>query len=141
MMTAGFTPDSISTDLHINSMNAGMKDLLNVMSKFLAMGMPLPQVIARATWNPAREIRQDGLGHLSPGAVADITVLRLEQGQFGFLDMYGARLSGTRRLTAEMTLKDGKIAYEVNGLARPDWKTLPPDYKDTGDRKWDDTRR
>jgi dihydroorotase len=138
---AGFVPDSISTDLHIGSMNAGMKDLLNVMSKFLAMGMPLAQVIEKSTWNPAREIKQDGLGHLTPGAVADIAVLRLEKGQFGFIDMFGARLSGTERLTAEMTLKDGKIVYELNGLSRPDWTTLPADYKGTGDPKWDATRR
>jgi dihydroorotase len=127
LMKAGFAPDSISTDLHISSMNAGMKDMLNVMGKFLAMGMPLPDVIARATWNPAREIKQDGLGHLSPGAVADIAVLRLDEGRFGYIDMYGARLAGTQRLVAEMT--------------RPDWTTLPSDYKGTGDPKWDATRR
>ena len=50
----GFLPDSISTDLHIGSMNAGMKDMLNVMSKFLALGLSLEEVIARSTWNPAR---------------------------------------------------------------------------------------
>ena len=122
-------------------MNAGMKDMLNVMGKFLAMGMPLPQVIARATWNPAREIKQDGLGHLTTGAVADIAVLRLEKGQFGYIDMYGAKLTGTQRLVAEMTLKDGKIVWELNGLSRPDWKTLPADYKGTGDPTWDATRR
>ena len=60
-------------------MNAGMKDMLNVMDKFLAMGMSLDDVIARSTWNPAREIKQDGLGHLSVGAVADVAVLRLEK--------------------------------------------------------------
>ncbi|HWJ55234.1 MAG TPA: amidohydrolase/deacetylase family metallohydrolase [Vicinamibacterales bacterium] len=141
MMKAGFPPDSISTDLHIGSMNAGMKDMLNVMDKILAMGVPLPQVIADSTWHPAREIRQDGLGHLSPGAVADIAVLRLEKGRFGFLDMYGARLAGTERLVAEMTLKDGRIVYELNGLSRPDWTTLPADYKNTGDPAWDATRR
>ena len=54
----GFLPDSISTDLHIGSMNAGMKDMLNVMSKFLNIGMPLDDVIGRSTWNPAREIHQ-----------------------------------------------------------------------------------
>jgi len=129
MMRAGFGPDSISTDLHISSMNAGMKDLLNVMSKFLAMGEPLPAVIAQATWHPAREIRQDGLGHLSPGAVADVAVLRLEQGRFGFVDSFGAKLSGTSRLVAEMTIKDGKVVYDLNGLSKPDWTTLPADYK------------
>ena len=65
----GFLPDSISTDLHVGSMNAGMKDMLNVMSKFLVLGMPLDDVVRAATSNPAREIKQDGLGHLSVGAV------------------------------------------------------------------------
>ena len=92
LMKAGFTPDSISTDLHISSMNAGMKDMLNVMGKFLAMGEPLKTVIAQSTWHPAREIKQDALGHLSPGAIADIAVLRLEKGKFGYLDMFGAKL-------------------------------------------------
>jgi len=140
-MKAGFLPDSISTDLHISSMNAGMKDMLNVMDKFLAMGEPLKTVIAQSTWHPAREIKQDALGHLSTGAIADIAVLRLEKGQYGFLDMFGARMAGTQRLVAEMTLKDGKIVYELNGLSRPEWSTLPKDYKTTGAPTWDATRR
>jgi Amidohydrolase family len=73
---AGFLPDSISTDPHTGSMNAGMKDMLNVMSKFLAMGLSVNHVISRATWNPAREIRHEELGRLSVGAPADIAVLR-----------------------------------------------------------------
>jgi dihydroorotase len=141
MVKAGFIPDSISTDLHISSMNAGMKDMLNVMDKCLAMGIPLPQVIAQSTWHPAREIKQEALGHLGTGAIADIAVLRLEKGRYGFLDMFGAKLTGTQRLTAEMTLKDGKIVYELNGLGRPEWTTLPADYKNTGDPTWDATRR
>src|SRR5690349_776988 len=52
----GFLPNSISTDLHIGSMNAGMKDMTNVMSKFVNLGMSLPEVIARSTWQPAKEI-------------------------------------------------------------------------------------
>jgi dihydroorotase len=141
MVKAGFIPDSISTDLHVSSMNAGMKDMLNVMAKCLAMGIPLPQVIAQATWHPAREIKQDALGHLGPGAIADVAVLRLEKGRFGFLDMFGAKLSGTERLTAEMTLKDGRIVYELNGLGRPEWTSLPADYRNTGAPTWDATRR
>jgi dihydroorotase len=134
---AGFLPDSISTDLHITSMNAGMKDILNVMDKFLAMGLSLDDVMLRSTWNPAKEIGREDLGHLSPGAVADIAVLRLEQGSFGFVDMYGARLKGTQKLAAELTLRDGKVLYDLNGITRPDWDTLPKDYNKTGDAKWD----
>jgi dihydroorotase len=133
----GFLPDSISTDLHTGSMNAGMKDMLNVMDKFLAMGLPLDDVIAKSTWNPAREIKQDGLGHLSVGAVADVAVLRVERGRFGYVDMYGARLDGTTRLVCELTLRDGKVVYDLNGTSRPHWKSLPADYRQTGDARWD----
>jgi dihydroorotase len=136
-MKQGFLPDSISTDLHIGSMNAGMKDMLNVMDKFLAMGMPLDDVIVRSTWHPAREIKREEFGHLSVGAPADVTVLKLEQGQFGFVDMYGARLRGTQKLTCELTLRDGKVVYDLDGMTRPDWNTLPKDYRQTGDSRWD----
>jgi dihydroorotase len=132
----GFVPDSISTDLHVGSMNAGMKDMLNVMSKFLALGLTLDDVIARSTWNPAREIKQDGLGHLSVGAGADVVVLRLEDGRFGFVDSFGGRLRASKKLVCEMTLRDGKVVYDLNGLARPDWETLPKDYRTTGDPRW-----
>jgi dihydroorotase len=125
---AGFLPDSISTDLHVASMNAGMKDMLNVMSKLLALGLSLDDVILRSTWNPAREVKQDALGHLSVGATADVAVLRLEHGTFGFLDSYGARLPGTVRLACELTLREGEVVYDLNGIAAPDWKTLPRDY-------------
>jgi dihydroorotase len=133
----GFLPDSISTDLHIGSMNAGMKDMLNVMDKFLAMGMSLEDVVLRSTWNPAREIHHEELGHLSPGAAADIGVFRLEKGSFGFVDMYGARLKGTQKLVCELTVRDGKVVYDLNGITRPDWQTLPRDYRQTGDSRWD----
>jgi dihydroorotase len=118
----GFLPDSISTDLHTASMNAGMKDMLNVMSKFLALGMPLDEVVRRATWNAAREIGQDGLGHLSVGAVADVTVLRVERGSFGFVDSFGVRFDGRERLACELTVKDGKVVYDLNGLAQSQWR-------------------
>lgn len=136
----GFWPDSISTDLHAGDMNTGVKDMLSVMSKFLALGMPLDQLIACSTWNPAREIKQTQLGHLSVGAAADVAVLRLEQGDFGFMDVYGARMRGDRRLSCEMTLRDGRIVYELNGLSRPDWASLPKDYKATGNPRWDGNR-
>jgi dihydroorotase len=132
----GFLPDSISTDLHVGSMNAGMKDMINVMSKFLVLGLPLDDVVRRSTWNPAREIKQEQLGHLSVGAPADVAVLRLETGAFGFVDSFGGRTSGKQRLTCEMTLRDGKVVYDLNGLARPDWETLPKDYRSTGDPRW-----
>jgi dihydroorotase len=139
ILAEGLLPDTISTDLHTGSMNAGMKDMLNVMSKFLAMGLSLDDVILRSTWNAARALKQEHLGHLSVGAPADVAVLTLEKGAFGFLDAYGARLRGTQKLTCEMTLRDGKVVYELNGLSRPDWTTLPKNYRSTGDPRWDAT--
>lgn len=137
LMKAGFAPDSISTDLHIGSMNAGMKDQLNVMSKFLAMGMPLDEVILKSTWNPAQEIKRTDLGHLTAGALADIAVLRVEKGKFGYVDMNGARLDGNQKLVCELTVKDGKVVYDLNGLSRDAWDKLPKDYGRTGDARWD----
>ena len=128
LMKLGITPDSISTDLHTGSMNGAMKDMTNVMSKFLAMGMPLDDVITRSTWNPAREIKREDLGNLSVGAVADVSVLRLERGDVGFLDIYNARLNGTSKLVAELTIKDGKVVWDLNGIAGKDWTKMPAGY-------------
>ena len=136
-MKEGFLPDSISTDLHTGSMNAGMKDMLNVMDKFLALGMSLDDVILRSTWNPAKEIHHEELGNLSVGSPADVAVLRVEKGNFGFADMHGARMRGTQKLTCELTLRDGKIVYDLNALARPDWDKLPADYGSTRDPRFD----
>ncbi|MBI3680363.1 MAG: amidohydrolase/deacetylase family metallohydrolase, partial [Acidobacteria bacterium] len=137
-MEQGLPPDSISTDLHYTSMNAGMKDMLNVMSKFLNMGMKLEDVILRSTWSPAREIKRQELGHLSAGAGADVAVVRLEKGNFGFVDVYGAKLLGSQRLTAELALRDGRVVWDLNGLTREDWRKLG-NYQAQGDAVWDGT--
>jgi dihydroorotase len=139
LVKAGFVPDSISTDIHVSSMNAGMKDMLNVMSKFLALGLPVDDVIRRSTWNPAREIKRDDLGHLSVGAIADVAVLAVPTGKFGFVDMYGARLGGDRKFVCELTLKDGRVVYDLNGITRSDWTTLPSNYTAQGADEWDAT--
>lgn len=122
---ARFYPDLISTDLHTGSMNAGMRDMAHVMSKMLALGSPLQEVVRMSTWNPAQRIRHPELGNLDPGAEADIAVLRVEQGRFGLLDSAGARYPATRRIVCEMTLRAGKVAWDLNGRASQDWKTFP----------------
>jgi dihydroorotase len=139
LMKAGFVPDSISTDLHTASMNAGMKDMLNVMSKFLAMSMSLGDVIMRSTWNPAKEIQLEELGNLSVGSPGDVAVLRLETGRFGFVDPVGGRMDSAQRLACEMTLRDGKVVYDLNGMTAERWDTLAPGGRG-GDPRWDDTR-
>ena len=138
-MRQGFKPDSISTDLHITSMNAGMKDMTNVMSKFLNMGMPLDEVVLRSTWTPAREIKREDLGNLDVGAPADVAVLRVREGDFGFVDVYGARMKGTRKLECELTVRDGLVMWDLNGITREDWDKLGPRYTAQGDRRWDGT--
>ena len=122
---AGFVPDSISTDLHVNSMNGGMKDMANTMSKLLNLGSSLADVIRMSTWNPAKEIQRPQLGNLDVGADADIAVLRLERGQFGFLDSAGARRAGDQLLSAELTLRAGKVVWDRNGRAADDWEKFP----------------
>ncbi len=135
----GHIPDSISTDIHISSMNAGMKDMLNVMSKFLSMGMSLDDVILRSTWHPAKEMKQEQLGNLSVGAPADVAVLRLDHGQFGFVDVFGARKRGTGKLVCEMTVRAGRVVWDLNGMTREDWDKLPANYTSQGDARWDGT--
>jgi len=119
-----FLPDSISTDLHVISMNGGMKDMTNVMSKFLNLGVSLEKVIEMSTIAPAMQIKRPELGHLSVGAVADIAVLRMEHGEFGFLDVRDARLDGTKRLRCELTLREGVVVWDLNGLAAEDWRKV-----------------
>jgi dihydroorotase len=119
-----FWPDSISTDLHTGSMNAGMKDMTNTMSKILNLGAPLDEVIRMSTWSPAKEIRRPGLGNLDAGAEADVTVLRLDKGKFGFLDSAGARRDGNQLLVAELTVRKGKVEWDLNGRASVDWKSF-----------------
>ena len=124
----GFYPDSISTDLHAGSMNAGMIDMRTTMSKLLVMGMPLQEVILRSTWNPAQIIHRPDLGHLSVGATADLSVWNLMEGDFGFADASGGKIQGNRRLFCELTLKDGRIAWDWNARGAIDYKTLEPMY-------------
>jgi dihydroorotase len=135
----GFVPDIISSDRHLGSSAPRyfMTDLPGVMSRFMNMGMSLESVVRCATWNPARAARREELGNLSPAAPADITVLNVEKGTFGFVDLYGARLRGTQRLVCELTVRDGKIVFDRNGISRPDWDTLPGNYRHTGDSRWD----
>jgi dihydroorotase len=121
-MQQGFKPNVISTDLHAESMNSGMKDMSNVMSKFLNMGMSLPDVILRATWNPANIIKRPDLGNLSVGADADVTVFNVRKGNFGFLDIRKTVLKGTQKLEAELTIRAGKIVWDLNGLSAPGWE-------------------
>ena len=117
----GFYPNVISSDLHDQSMNSGMKDMANVMSKFLAVGMSLQDVILRSTWNPAQVIQRPDLGHLSVGAEADLAVFEVREGKFGYTDVRKIAVTGTKKLEAELTIRAGKVVWDLNGLSGQKW--------------------
>jgi dihydroorotase len=121
----GFLPDVISTDMHYDSMNAGMKNMSNVMSMFLSLGLSFPDVILRSTWNPAKVINRTDLGHLSPGVDADIAVFTIKEGKFGYQDSYERKFNGTKKIETELTIRAGTIVWNQNGLGAKMWDTDP----------------
>lgn len=120
-LKSGFYPNTISTDLHTGSMNAGMKGMLNIMSKFLNMGMDMQAVVRASTWAPAQALQREALGHLTVGTEADVAILTLHKGQFGFIDSGGFKMEGTQKLACELTVRAGKVVYDLNGISRPSW--------------------
>ena len=122
---SGFYPNSISTDLHTGSMNNAMKDMPNIMSLFMAMGMSFNDVITASTWNPAKEIQREDLGNLSIGSVADIAIFNLREGKFGYYARDG-KIAGDKKLETEMTIREGVIVYNLNAIADP---LFPPAKK------------
>jgi dihydroorotase len=124
----GFPPDSISTDLHLGSLNGAALDTLHTVSKCIAMGMPLPEAIERTTVTPARAIRRPELGTLSEGAEADVAVLRWVDRPRGYADCGGARLDGPGELECALTLRAGKVVWNPTGLGMPAWREAPAAY-------------
>ena len=115
---AGFLPDTMGTDIHMGSINSGMKDQLNVLSTFMAMGMSVAEVVSRSTWAPARAIKHEELGDLSVGSIADVAILSVRQGNFGFRDTAKSlKGGGKQKLECEMTIKGGRIVYDLNAIA------------------------
>ena len=127
-MQNGFSPDSISTDLHIRNVHGVVIDMQTTMSKLLNIGMPLQEVIMRSTVTPAREIGHPELGNLSIGAEADVAVFKLRQGDFGFVDCGHAKMLGDKKLECQMTLRAGAIVFDSDGLSAPKWNEAPPEY-------------
>ena len=124
----GFIPDSMSTDRHTGNINGAVVDQITTMSKFLAMGVPLEDVIRRATVNPAREIHRPDLGTLSIGTDADVAVLELENGKFGYTDCGNAKMLGKVKLVNRLTVRAGRIVYDTTGLSMPEWENAPKQY-------------
>ncbi|MGH9664092.1 MAG: amidohydrolase family protein, partial [Bryobacteraceae bacterium] len=124
----GFFPDTISSDLHAQSMNAPMMDMPTMLSKFMALGMPLRDIVQSATWNPAQIVQHPELGHLTPGATADIAVWRVIEGRFGFADAYGGKIDGRQRLICDLTVSAGEIVWNWDALGCQDYRELGAGY-------------
>lgn len=118
-LKSGFYPNSLGTDMNHSALNGAMKNILDVMSKFMAIGMDFNSVIRAATWNPAKEIKHEELGSLSVGSGADIAILNIREGNFGLYDYTGYKIEATKRLECEMTIRGGRIVYDLNGRATP----------------------
>ena len=132
-IAGGFSPDSISTDLHTGNVHGTVVDMITTMSKMLNLGMSLQEVIYRSTVTPANEIGHPELGNLSIGACADIAVIKQLQGEFTFHDCGRARAHGSLKLENAMTIRAGEIVYDISGLSMPDWQNAPASYFKTPD--------
>ena len=124
----GFPPDTISTDMHRMSLHTSRATMTEVMSKFLAMGMPMAEVVARSTWEPAKWIDHTELGTLTPGALADVTILEFQDRPAGLSDSgpTGYRIMKTEgRLINQLTIKDGIVRFDFDGMAKDDWAETP----------------
>ena len=123
-MRDGFPPDTISTDLHHSSILGPEPDMPNCISKMMALGMSLEDAVMRSTQNPAKAIGKfPEIGTLGESKIADITVLRLEEGVFAYKDAWGKKKLGDKKLEAVMTVRNGEIVFDLDGLAFPNWKT------------------
>ena len=123
-----FPPDTISTDMHRSSLHTSRAQMTEVMSKFLAMGMPIGEVVARSTWEPAKMINHTELGTLAPGAPADISVLEFQDRPAGLSDSgpTGYRImKADGRLINQVTIKDGTVRFDYDGLSKDDWSDTP----------------
>jgi dihydroorotase len=129
MLAEGMPPDVISTDTHQLSVQGPMFDMPTTMSKFLALGMCLSDVVERATSRPARAIGRPELGSLKPGSPADVALFRLEQGPYTFQDVFLAERSGQSRLINTATLRGGRQLERVPLPPLAPWAELPEHQK------------
>jgi dihydroorotase len=101
MLANGFYPDTISSDVHTLCIDGPAFDQVTTMSKFLCMGMPLPDVVAASTVNAAMALRRPELGSLKPGSVGDATLISIKDGPFDYVDVVGEHLTGDRKIVSE----------------------------------------
>ncbi|MEQ1611842.1 MAG: amidohydrolase/deacetylase family metallohydrolase, partial [Hyphomicrobiaceae bacterium] len=108
MLANGFYPDTISSDVHVLCIDGPAFDQVTTMSKFLCMGMPLPEVIRESTINCAIALKRPELGSLKPGAAGDATILQIREGKFDYVDVLGEHMEGDRKIFSEGVVIGGK---------------------------------
>jgi dihydroorotase len=141
MLAAGVMPDVISSDIHQMAIQGPMFDLPTTLSKFLNLGLSLPQVIERATSRPAAAMRRPDLGSLKPGGVADVAIFRIEEGDYVFRDVQMNPRRGSKRLINTLTMVGGEVLPRVDErplhpwAGIPEWQrgVKPPDQERMGD--------
>jgi dihydroorotase len=108
MLANGFYPDTISSDVHALCIDGPAFDQVTTLSKFLCMGMPLNDVIAASTVNPAMALKRPELGSLKPGSIGDASILSVRQGSFDYVDVVGEHFEGNERIIAEAVVLGGR---------------------------------
>ena len=108
MLAAGFLPDVISSDVHTMSIDGPAFDLLHTLSKFMVLGVPLPDVIKAATSAAAAAIKRPDLGSFKPGSVGDATLISIEEGDFTYYDVLAEPLKASKKLAAKGVVLGGK---------------------------------
>src|SRR5262245_18118158 len=122
----GFLPDVLSTGMDKTSLLLPRADMMTTLSKFLNMGVKIEDLVDRVTMRAARAIKQPELATLREGGLADIAVIEMQTGRFGFLDDGESRLQGDRRLRAVLTIRKGQVVWDSEGLSRTDWSKAGP---------------
>ena len=108
MLKNDFPPDVISSDVHLMSIGGPAHNMLVCMSKFLALGVELEDVVRMSTINAAQAVRKKDRGTLQPGLLGDATVLEIERGKFSFADVLGETIEGTEQLACRGIVLGGK---------------------------------
>jgi dihydroorotase len=125
MLAQGVLPDVISSDIHQMARQGPMFDMPTTLSKFLNLGLSLPDVIDRATARPAAAMRRPDLGTLAAGSLADVAIWQVEEGEYTFYDVHLNPRTGTTRLVNTLTMVGGEELAEQPELPMQPWTKLP----------------
>jgi dihydroorotase len=122
MLDAGFTPDVISTDIHQLSAYGPLFDMPTCMTKFLALGLDLADVVKAATASPAALLGRAGeIGTLAPGAAGDVAILKLQPGSFGVADIFGESRIAREMIAVAATVAGGRLLPAKLPPSPPVW--------------------